>query len=197
MTKNKLKSFLIGSMITSLIISPLGLINECQPMLVGKAKKPKIKTQHEIKQEFNEHWIKPMEEIKKKELAEKIRLEELHKQQEIERIEKEKKQKEENQWIPVRCSFYTNDVSDCGKDDAISASGKNLSRGGNYCAAPKDMEFGTQLEIIGLGVYDIQDRGGAIVWRDGVMCLDIFIPNTSQEHLNSLGVKYTKARIIK
>lgn len=130
------------------------------------------------------NWVKPTKEKIKKE-------------EEEEKRKQEQKEKEESQWIPVRVSYYTNDISDCGKTDAIGKSGKDLSRGGNYCASPSNIPFGTKLYIEGLGkVYEVQDRGGAIVWNGGVMHLDVFMPNKTQSYINELGVKHTRAKII-
>lgn len=114
-----------------------------------------------------------------------------------EKYELEKKQKEEAEWIPVRLSFYTNDVHDCGKTDGITASGKNISRGGNFIAAPIDIPFNTIMYIEGYGEYEVVDRGGDIHYDNGVMKLDVFVTNATQAEINELGVKYTKARILK
>lgn len=107
--------------------------------------------------------------------------------------------------INILVSFYTNNYEDCGKTDAISASGKNLvtaSRGGNmtYVAAPKSIAFGTMIEIEGIGTCNVQDRGGAIkyVWIDGIkyMKIDIFVPGATSKQLKNKGLVKTKGHII-
>ena len=98
-------------------------------------------------------------------------------------------------WIDVRLTYYTNSVSDCGKTDAIAASGKHLNDGGNYVAAPKGISFGTRMYIEGRGNYVVEDRGGAITYRNGVMMLDVYVPNASNSYLRRLGVTHTRAKI--
>lgn len=155
-------------------------------------------------------------------LDESLKQEEIehHKELEVERLEKIKQQQEEEQkkkdtesnnisdsnnsgnssgdWITVKVSYYTNSASDCQKTDGISASGKNLNNGGNYIAAPGNIPFGTRLNIQGIGVYEVVDRGGAIINdSNGVMHLDVFVPGASEGELDNMGTHITKARIIK
>lgn len=110
------------------------------------------------------------------------------------------------QVIPIVCSFYTSSIEDCGKTDAISASGKNLnnlSRGSEhitYVAAPKTIKFGTQINVEGVGICQVEDRGGAIkyVTINGVkyMKLDVFVPGATRKQLLQKGIVKTKGYII-
>lgn len=110
------------------------------------------------------------------------------------------------QVINILLSFYTSSYEDCGNSKGISASGKNLvqaSRGGNapiYVAAPKSIEFGTQIDVKGLGICQVEDRGGAIkyIWLDGIeyMKLDVFVPGATRKQLLDKGVIKTKGHII-
>lgn len=98
----------------------------------------------------------------------------------------------------VKLTFYTDNYEDCGKTDGISASGRNLNDGGNYIAAPQDIPFGTQIYIEELGqTFEVQDRGGAIIYENGVMKLDVFIPGATSDYISDLGVKYSNANIMK
>lgn len=107
---------------------------------------------------------------------------------------------EDEHWIDIVETYYTNSVKNCGKTDAISASGKLLDRGG-YIAAPYDIEFGTIIitkdDKNNYGEYEVQDRGGAIKWIDNhTMKIDIFVPNATQKQLEKLGVKKVKGKLI-
>lgn len=101
--------------------------------------------------------------------------------------------------INIRVSYYTNNSSDCGKTDGISASGKHLptlSRGGiRPIAAPINIPFGTKLYINGIGNVEVEDRGGAIkyVIINGVkyMKVDVFIPNATSKKISDMGIVYT------
>jgi 3D (Asp-Asp-Asp) domain-containing protein len=105
-------------------------------------------------------------------------------------IQKIKPQKE---WVTVRLSYYTNSISDCGKTDGITASGVSIKSG--MCAAPKEYSFGTQFHLENGKVLEVQDTGGAIKIRNGVVWLDVFVPNASEEYIKSLGVQIMKAYI--
>lgn len=178
--KDKLKLFIIAIASTSVVISHY----------------KSIKPIHSIKKDLSSIEIKTSEQRYNDLLSHIKKLEEEKKKKEEQKRLEEQRKKEE--WIPVRLSFYTNSYENCAKTNAISASGINLSRGGNYIATPKNIPFGTKLYIEGLGkVYEVVDRGGAIVWKNGVMHIDVFVPNASQEELMGMGVKYSKAKIIK
>ena len=104
--------------------------------------------------------------------------------------------RDNGEYINVRLSYYTSSYEECGKNDGISANGTSINDGGNYVAAPSSVPFGTKLNIDGT-IYTVVDRGGAIGYSNGVMMLDVYVPGASQEQLNNLGVKFTKAQILK
>jgi len=58
-------------------------------------------------------------------------------------------------------SAYNATIEQCGKADGITASGQMVKEGTTLACPPK-YKFGTEIEIEGLGVYECQDRGGAI-----------------------------------
>ena len=90
-------------------------------------------------------------------------------------------------WITKSATLtaYCPCVKCCGKTDKITASGK-LATQSNTIAAPRSIPFGTRIavkmdadiHIIG----EVEDRGSAIVERDGVIKLDIYF-DTHQEAL--------------
>ena len=140
--------------------------------------------------------VKTQEEIKKKPLTVALKTD-----KKIQVVKVDKKV----EYINILVSFYTNNYEDCGKTDAISASGKNLvtaSRGGDitYVAAPKTIAFGTMINIEGIGICNVQDRGGAIkyVWKDGIkyMKIDVFVPGATSKQLRNKGLVKTKGHII-
>lgn len=50
----------------------------------------------------------------------------------------------------------------CGKDDGVTASGKQATYGRTIAADKSRFPFGTKLYIEGLGIFTVEDRGGAI-----------------------------------
>lgn len=107
--------------------------------------------------------------------------------------------------INIIVTFYTNSYEDCQSTKGISASGKNLvraSRGGDitYVAAPKNIPFNTKINVQGIGVCDVQDRGGAIkhVWIDNIeyMKLDVFVKGATKQQLLNKGRLKTTGYII-
>lgn len=108
----------------------------------------------------------------------------------------ELKRQKELKTIKIELSFYTNNCIDCGKNDAISKSGKKLDESYVYCAAPPDIPFGTIISIKGFGDLIVVDRGRAIHYKydqDGnkIMKLDVFVLGASEEFLNSKGIVKT------
>jgi len=109
------------------------------------------------------------------------------------------------QAINIIVTFYTNSYEDCQSTDGISASGKNLvsaSRGGNikYVAAPNNIPFNTKIDVKGIGICDVQDRGGAIkhVWINNIeyMKLDVFVKGATRQQLLNKGLLKTTGHII-
>ena len=107
--------------------------------------------------------------------------------------------KEDEEWIDVVATYYTNSYSDCSKNDGIGANNIRLSRG--HIAAPKEYKFGTKFVFEDKGnyeVYEVQDRGGVIrKLNNHTIKVDIYIPNASAKYINQLGVKHFKAKVIK
>lgn len=105
--------------------------------------------------------------------------------------------------VNILITYYSNNIEDCGKTDAISASGKNLNRSGylTYVAAPKDISFGTKIDVEKIGVCQVEDRGGKIqyVWIRGIeyLKLDVFVKGATRQQLLDKGVLKTKGTIIK
>jgi 3D (Asp-Asp-Asp) domain-containing protein len=115
------------------------------------------------------------------------------------------KAKKKERLINIIVTYYTNSIGDCQSTAGIAASGKNLvsaSRGGDikYVAAPKNIPFNTKVNVKGIGICDVQDRGGAIkhVWIDNVeyMKLDIFVKGATRQQLLNKGLLKTTGYII-
>lgn len=215
MIGSKLKKIIMGIMITSLTF--LYIPSNTYHRLVERHKHKKAKIVNSkklyynladikfklLKQQFEE--MRTLQEYEKEQKLYKERQQEIKRYQ-IE-IEKQKIIRQQSNkitqsisrgsnCITVRLSYYTNDINSCGKADGIAASGRNLNDGGNYVAAPSSIPFGTQLQINGK-IYTVVDRGGAIQYKNGVMMLDVYVPNTTQQELNNMGVKYTTAKIVR
>ena len=145
---------------------------------------------------------------KETEASKKLELEMKVKESEIDKLNKSLKEKDtyidklKSETMNILVSYYTNSIEDCGKTDAISASGKNLnlSRGQTYVAAPTTIPFGTTINIKGIGLCVVEDRGGAIKYTyiDGVkyMKIDVFVPGATRQELLNKGIVKTKGRII-
>lgn len=96
--------------------------------------------------------------------------------------------------VKLRISYYTVSMQETGKTDGICASGVKIYNGS--IAAPSNIPFKTKISIPGMGVYTVEDRGGAIGYEGDVMKIDVYVPNASQSQLNKLGVKYTIGYIL-
>ena len=86
-----------------------------------------------------------------------------------------------------RVTAYCKGSCCCGKwADGITASGAKAQ--GKLIAAPKEIPFGTWIDIPGYGYAEVLDRGGSIKGKR----LDVFFP-THQEALN-WGVQYLEIK---
>lgn len=94
-----------------------------------------------------------------------------------------------DKWIWAEATAYCPCASCCGKETGITASGTKATAG-RTIAASSNYSFGTKIEIEGLGVYTVEDRGGAINGNR----IDIFF-NTHQEALN-FGRRQIKMRVV-
>lgn len=103
---------------------------------------------------------------------------------------------EDEDWINVIVSYYTNNISDCNKIDGIGANNVKLSRGN--IAMPKEYPFGTKLYLESMGVYINQDIGGAIKRiNNNTIKIDMYIPDASEEYIRKLGIKKVRGKVIK
>ena len=93
----------------------------------------------------------------------------------------------------VKITAYSNDYQSTGKypsDPAygITASGTRARAG--TCAS-KTLPFGTEVEIMGLGTYTVEDRGGGLE-KDQI---DVWFPR--HKDAKNFGVQYREVKIIK
>lgn len=87
-----------------------------------------------------------------------------------------------------RVTAYCRGSCCCGKwADGITASGEPAQ--GKLIAAPKEIPFGTWIDVPGYGIAEVLDRGGSIKGHR----LDLLFP-THQEALN-WGVKYLRIKL--
>lgn len=83
----------------------------------------------------------------------------------------------------------------CGKSDRITASGKLAKVG--YCAL-NWLPFGTKVNIKGLGIFTVQDRGAKSLFgskTNQIRHIDVYMP-THKDALK-FGVKYLEVEILK
>lgn len=107
------------------------------------------------------------------------------------------------QWIEFKATAYCPCEKCCGywatvrptdengKPIVYGATGTRLKQGTSVAADTSIYPIGTWLEIEGMGVYVVQDRGGAIVGN----LIDIYFDN--HEAAEDFGVQTLKVRIIK
>lgn len=77
----------------------------------------------------------------------------------------------------AECTAYTEGFESCGKLPShpaygITASGKRVAVG-MIAADTTVLPFGTKVYIEGMGIYTVEDTGGAIKGN----CIDIYMPN--------------------
>ena len=194
MTKKILVALTISVFFTSFIL--INGSSKKQPTSKSIVKiVDKKKTDKVVKKVIKKPVVKKVEVVKKKE----VKIAKV-----IKKNKKVVKKQPERETINILISYYTNSVSDCGKTDAVSASGKTLSRGGDgttYIAAPSNIPFRTRLNIRGIGICSVVDRGGAIhyTYINGTryMKIDVFVPGASNSELENKGIMKTKGYIIK
>lgn len=58
-------------------------------------------------------------------------------------------------WNIAEVSAYTASVEECDSSPNITASGKKVNNG---FVAMNGVQFGTKIEIEGIGIYEVQDR---------------------------------------
>src|SRR4030043_707902 len=90
----------------------------------------------------------------------------------------------------INASAYTAAADECGKSDGITASGKKVAEG-RTLACPPGYNFGTKIEIDGMGTYVCEDRGGAIKGNH----FDIYMETKSQAF--AFGRRNLIARVVK
>lgn len=153
-----------------------------------------------------------MREIEEKKKAEALAKEKAEKErliaEEKARLAAEEKAKQEAQvkWIDIKVTYYSNTVQSCSNTRAISADGTNLNKyslnrgSSDYLipiACPKDIKMGTKIFVKGLGMCVVKDRGSAVVWQNGRMIIDVFIPNVTDKEMMDMGTWNTKGYIVK
>ena len=111
----------------------------------------------------------------------------LKKQMYIEKLEREQKQKEENNKIPVtfEVSFYTTSTDECGNSLGIGASGERVQPWVSI-ALPSNIPFYSIATIEGLGTFINHDTGSYIKWTEDDICRVDICVNTKEEAI-SLG----------
>lgn len=197
MKSKEITKLIVLLTLTSSILGTCNLNKRNKRLIEEERNKKSIKYIIENQDKYHKILDK-IEKHKEEERQKKIKLEKEKKRQEQIKKQKEleEKHKREEQWYDVKVTYYTSSASDCGKTDGIGANNKRLSRGD--CALPQEFPFGTKLYIKGLGVVENQDRGGAIHFiGNNTFVIDIFIPDASDEYISNLGVKWTKAKVIK
>lgn len=121
-------------------------------------------------------YIAKQEQIKaeQRRIEEEKRLEELKRQEEIKREEQRKIEiartntvtsrgtdSSRGEWLEFSATSYCACSKCCGKATGRTASG-TIATQGRTIAMPSNYSFGTKIEIQGMGVYVVEDRGGAI-----------------------------------
>lgn len=99
--------------------------------------------------------------------------------------------KEDN--VTIIATAYTSAAEENGGWAGMNAIGGKLGPG--CIAAPKDIPFQTKIRISGLGVFNVEDRGGAIVRvADDIIRIDVWM-NSYREAMH-FGKRVYKGRIL-
>lgn len=80
-----------------------------------------------------------------------------------------------DKWVWANVSAYCACKKCCGKTNGITASGVK-AKANHTIAAPSTYKFGTKIEIEGMGIYTVEDRGGAITGNK----IDVFFNSHSE-----------------
>lgn len=95
--------------------------------------------------------------------------------------------------ITIIATAYTSAAEENGGYEGMNAIGGKLGPG--CIAAPKDIPFQTKIRISGLGVFNVEDRGGAIVRvSDDIIRVDVWMD--SYREAMKFGKRVYKGRIL-
>lgn len=100
--------------------------------------------------------------------------------------------------IKVKVTGYCPCAYCCGewayKNPGITASGTKAKFG--TIAAPTSIPFGTQMKIEGYGdqIFTVEDTGSAVVYKDGVYVIDMWMPTHEQAY--NVGNSIVEATIL-
>ena len=95
--------------------------------------------------------------------------------------------------VTIIATAYTSAAEENGGYEGMNAIGGKLGPG--CIAAPKDIPFQTKIRISGLGVFNVEDRGGAIVRvNDNVIRIDVWMD--SYREAMKFGKRVYKGRIL-
>lgn len=96
--------------------------------------------------------------------------------------------------VTIIATAYTSAAEENGGWEGMNAIGGKLGPG--CIAAPKDIPFQTKIRISGLGVFNVEDRGGAIVRvSDDIIRIDVWMD--SYREAMHFGKRVYKGRILK
>lgn len=159
---------------------------------------PFAKIEEELEEFAGINESKLEQDIKAEEAKKKAEEEAKRKAEEAKKkAEEDAKKKKKN----VILTFYTDLESENGK----GLSGRNAINGylsSSSIAAPKDIPFGTKIELADYGTRYVDDRGGSKirVLEGGTIRLDVFVPRIAGEddnkywqRVNNMGVVETTA----
>ena len=120
---------------------------------------------------------------------EKIRQQEKELDELLEEVNRVKEENQKLQFFSMVATGYCACEQCCDKEDGITASGKK-AQANHTVAMPEGFSFGTMVEIDGMGIYTVEDRGGAIKGNR----IDIYFD--SHEEALEFGIKDIRIRII-
>lgn len=122
------------------------------------------------------------------------------KEEVIKEVEKpiEKIIKEEKQWINIIASAYSASTDECGNNLGITASGTKVSVSRGTIATPRDIPFGTKINIPQLKrTFVVEDRGSSkYIRRVNADTIRIDIYMETKKEAMEFGVQKFKGYII-
>jgi len=152
-----------------------------------------IKTAYAISNSINDEFSKNLNEVLEKSREEqKIKeIEIVDLPAEAEELIEENIEGEEDTWILAEFSAYNNVEEQCDSTPDITASGLKI-KGDEKIVAVNGYEFGTKIEIEGMGIYTVEDRMNR---RYGINNIDILFHKDMKGALK-FGRQNLKYRVI-
>lgn len=161
--------------------------------------KPKQLIEYGESLDLRNYKIRQVEEMARVQNQKRKEIElEKQKERELRAIEEQKKRLENRKYYKFEVSFYCGCYY-CTQNGNLQTASGEYAVEGITIATPKDIPFGSEVHIEGLGDYKVQDRGGFIEYTydtegNSVMRVDVYVDSHSKAL--ELGRYYAEGYVI-